>query len=250
MLNSKRVCIFIDGENFRHSINDLFPTFDKRDYLPRTDWAKFFDWIACEVAGSDADRIRTYWYVVENIDFTPFNLNSARKDKDHLARILSRDYERGKIIADTTGEKKEKIIEKITDELQDSQKIMENRFSGWTYVQNEIEYKYKSIEFRRAGSIRYNLFNRTLGSEKAVDVKLATDLIKLKEIYDVAVIVSGDQDYVPAVDLIKDSGKRTVNVAFLTEDGHLLPGGAKRLNQSTDWSLEVKHSQSKEYFGL
>jgi len=250
MLNSKRVCIFVDGENLRHSINDLFPVFDRRNYLPKTDWAKFFDWVACEVAGPDADRIRTYWYVVENIDFTPFNLNSARKDKNLLIKILSKDSDREKIIRETAVEKRGETIEKMTDSLQESQKIMEHRFSGWNSIQNEIEYRCKSIEFRRAGSIKYNLFNGKLGFEKAVDVKLATDLIKLKDIYDIAVIVSGDQDYVPAVDLIKDSGKRTVNVAFLTENGRLLPGGAKRLNQSADWSIEIEHSKLKEFLSL
>lgn len=83
-----------------------------------------------------------------------------------------------------------------------------------------------------------------------MDIKLATDLIKLKDIYDVAVIVSGDQDYVPAVDAIKDFGKHTVNVAFLTEQNRLLPGGAKRLNQSTDRSMEIKHLDLKKYLNL
>ena len=94
------------------------------------------------------------------------------------------------------------------------------------------------------------MYKREFGSEKAVDVKLATDLITLQNIYDVAVIVSGDQITVPAVEAIKDSGKHTVNVAFQKEDGKLLQGGAKRLNQATDWSIEVKHADLKKFLNL
>ena len=81
------------------------------------------------------------------------------------------------------------------------------------------------MEFRRAGSIHYNLFTQKFGQEKAVDVRLATDLLERRPIYDVGVIVSGDQDYVPAVQVAKDSGKQIVNVSFLKRDGKLLPGG-------------------------
>ena len=91
--NGKRVCIFIDGENLRHSIVDLFPApiFNEWDYLPKTaDWTKFFDWIACEVAGKDAYRVRTYWYVLANLDCAPHNLNEARKDRVLLEQILLR----------------------------------------------------------------------------------------------------------------------------------------------------------------
>lgn len=59
------------------------------------------------------------------------------------------------------------------------------------------------------------------------------------DIYDVAIILSGDQDYVPAVQVVKDSGRRVVNAAFQTRSGRLLPGGARRLNQVTDRSINI-----------
>ncbi len=86
-----------------------------------------------------------------------------------------------------------------------------------------------------------------MGAEKSVDVKLATDLIMLRDIYDIAVIVSGDQDYVPAVQIVKDAGKKVVNVSFETRGGRLLPGGARRLNEKTDSALRVGYSELKTY---
>lgn len=250
MIHNKQVCIFVDGENLRHSITELFPTFNKKEYLPTTDWGKFFDWIAAEVAGVEADRLRAYWYVVENIDFIPYNLNSARKNKTLLEKLLCKDRKFANDLSKCTGATRDKSIEEKANELQLIQDTMKNRFDGWTNIQGEIESRCNSIEFRRAGSIKFDLHDRSFRSEKAVDVKLATDLIRLKDIYDIAVILSGDQDYVPAVDAIKDSGKRAVNVSFLTEKGFLLPGGAKRLNQATDWSLQIKHGQLKGYLNI
>jgi hypothetical protein len=113
-----------------------------------------------------------------------------------------------------------------------------------------ISTKHRFIEFRKAGAIQYNLFDSKFGPEKAVDVKLGTDMIMLKDIYDIAVIVSGDQDYVPAVKAVKDFGKHVVNVSFETRGGKLLPGGAWRLNQLTDWSLKIPYADFKGFLNL
>jgi len=44
---SKRCCVFIDGENFRHGIINLFhDRFDKAGHLPgKAEWARFFAWL-------------------------------------------------------------------------------------------------------------------------------------------------------------------------------------------------------------
>jgi len=250
----KRVCVFIDGENMRHAIVELFrpPVFNEWDYLPKNaDWTKFFDWIANQAAGADSERVRTYWYVVETLDCVPYGINAARKDLINLERLLRWDSETYDILdVIPTKEDREKRMLEMATELMERDRIMWGRFDGWTYLQNLIAGECNAVEFRRAGSISYNLFKKRLGNEKAVDVKLATDLITLKDIYDVAVIVSGDQDYVPAVDVIKDYGKHVVNVSFLKEDNTLLPGGAKRLNHATDRSLEIKHADLKKHLGL
>ena len=95
--------------------------------------------------------------------------------------------------------------------------------------------------------IQYNLFNETFGQEKAVDVKLAVDLLEFVDIYDTAIIVSGDGDYVPAVQAVKNRGKQVVNVSFETRGGKLLPGGARSLNQITDKSLIVQYDRMREF---
>ena len=127
---------------------------------------------------------------------------------------------------------------------------MQRRFEGWTAIHNGIVQQHNAVEFRRAGSIRCNLFDCSLGTEKAVDVKLATDMILLRDIYEVAVVVSGDQDYVPAVQAVKDFGKRVINVGFETRSGKLLPGGAWRLNLITDKSERIPYDALGRYLNL
>ena len=127
---------------------------------------------------------------------------------------------------------------------------MKSRFEGLKEFQDGISDRFDAVEFRRAGSIHYNLFTQRLGKEKAVDVNLATDLLELRGIYDIGIIVSGDQDYVPAVKAVKDSGKQIINVSFLKRDGKVLPGGARRLNQTTDRTIEMSYSDLKKFMSL
>ena len=64
-------------------------------------------------------------------------------------------------------------VQSMIATLKERQERMRRRFDGWTAIQNGIARTEEAIEFRRAGGIRYNLFDSTLGSEKAVDVNLA-----------------------------------------------------------------------------
>ncbi len=235
-------CIFVDGENLRHSLIDLFrEEFNPADYLPKNaDWAGFFDALVAEAKATS--RLRAYWYVVENIDFRPWGLKRLLVDPSKLERVLSGDRKCVQDLAaiQDPADKQAWIINKANDLLR-RERNMKNRFDGWKVFQDGITSRFDAIEFRRAGSIHYNLFTQQFGQEKAVDVNLATDLLELRNIYDIGIIVSGDQDYVPAVQAAKDSGKQIVNVSFLKRDGRVLPGGARRLNQATDRTVEMPY---------
>ncbi|MDP3091961.1 MAG: NYN domain-containing protein [Nitrospira sp.] len=238
-----RSCIFVDGENLRHSLIDLFAgEFDPQDYLPKTArWHEFFDFLAANCYSSE--KLRAYWYVVGKVDFWPWNLPHSINDHQKLVNILRKHDPFAKALNAAANERT--CAENILHDLEDEQRKIEKRFHGWLTLQNGIVGQHDEVEFRRAGTIHYNLCTRRFGSEKAVDVKLSIDMLHLKDIYDVAVIVSGDGDYVPAVQVIKDCGKKVVNVSFETRSGDLLPGGARTLNQITDKVLTVKYNQIK-----
>jgi len=243
-----KVCMFVDGENFRHSIVELFrpPQFYQEDYLPKhANWSDLFNWIV-STAIDGGERIRTYWYVIEFVDFFPYSIPdiSIPATRAQLKSILCKyePYEKELTALDDEVARDTRMAVIVKD-LRQRQETMQKRFNGWIAIQDGICLRHRAIEFRRAGAMKCNLFDNSLGREKAVDVKLASDMILLKDIYDVAIIVSGDQDYVPAVEVVKDFGKRVINVAFTTRSGQLLPGGARRLNQKTDWRCNIPYDQ-------
>jgi uncharacterized LabA/DUF88 family protein len=58
---------------------------------------------------------------------------------------------------------------------------------------------------------------------KGVDAALVTDLLSLawQRAYDVAVLVSGDADYIPAVEYVQAQGLKVINAAWRSK-GHEL----------------------------
>ena len=86
----------------------------------------------------------------------------------------------------------------------------------------------------RAGRLVYP---RTPGAnpyEKGVDVKLATDMLlhAARDNYDVAILVSGDTDFVDAVQGVKDLGKN-VEIALFN------PSGSRALRSVADEVIEL-----------
>lgn len=249
---AKRVCVFVDGENFRYSILGLFPQFPASEYLPKqADWEKLFDHIVATSVGSEAERLRTYWYVIELLDMFPWRFPSVQNETKELKELLARNMDKfSEKSASLEPEKLKEEMKRIVDTLLTGQETMRRRFNGWRQVQEGIAFKHRGIEFRRAGAITFNTFDNSLGKEKAVDVKLAMDLVMLREIYDVAVLVAGDQDYVPAVQMIKDLGKTVINIVFRTQTGALLPGASRRLNILTDHCVKMSHSTLAHYLNI
>ncbi len=235
----KKACVFVDGENLRYSlVGCLCDTTDflQADYLPKNaNWSQFFDHIVNEASNNTSERLRTYWYVIESVDFIPYRFekligqdlqNTLKKNKECKQKIIS-------------ASDKDAEATTIKDGLIRKKKHFSSRFNGWQSIQNGIATKHKAIQFKRSGAIKYNLFTEELGEEKTVDVSLAVDALIMEKNYDIAIIVSGDQDYVPIAQALRDRGKTVVNVSFKKKNGQLLPGGAARLNMNVDWSYEL-----------
>jgi uncharacterized LabA/DUF88 family protein len=224
----------------------------RADYLPKkADWEAFFNHLTAQAKVTL--RLRSYWYVVDEIDFFPYGLRRHLKAGDFvtLERLLCKHKPHNSALGAITDPiKKQAAITSITNNLIKAEAAIKRRFEGWHEIQNGIAQRFESVEFRRAGSIRCDLFTGRFGQEKGVDVKLATDLLKLEDIYEVGIIVSGDGDYVPAVEVVKDWGKHIINVSFLKKSGGLLPGGARRLNQNTDRAIEVAYADMKTFMNV
>ncbi len=76
--------------------------------------------------------------------------------------------------------------------------------------------------------------------EKGVDVRMAVDIVThaYSNIYDKAIIVSGDSDFVPAIMAAQDFGKKVTNVCFpKTKSYHL--------NQVCDETITIEETEFK-----
>ena len=72
----------------------------------------------------------------------------------------------------------------------------------------------------RLGRLVYTNWPSVPPYEKGIDVQLATDLVthSFKGNYDVAILVAGDNDFVGAIQAVKDNGKH-VEVALFGREG-------------------------------
>lgn len=245
----KRLCVFVDGENFRYSLGALFHGkgygFDKHNYLPDSDWTSFFR----SFIGRQWELIRIYWYVTREIDVWPAKVPFPWEQKRQF-------FSRHKVIEKLKSQGVEGVgetesgLRAAEQELSKRSKSIQAKASGWSKIHTAIERQNDQVEFRRVGSIRFDAVENKFGKEKGVDTQLATDMITLADIYDVALVVSGDADYIPPVSAVKNRGKLVYSVSFLTEDGNKLPGGAVRLERRVDGRIELPFVRVRDKLGL
>src|ERR1700733_4377458 len=88
-----RVCVFLDGGKLRHSIRGLFRgDFDSRDYLPKmARWSSLFEKIVDDATDHNGALIRTYWNVIQHLDFFPFWFPNSDRELVKLTSLLSKD---------------------------------------------------------------------------------------------------------------------------------------------------------------
>jgi uncharacterized LabA/DUF88 family protein len=147
--------------------------------------------------------------------------------------VLARWYGE-RIGACATVQERRDLLKSLERGLEEARVAIERRARGWREIQGSIENHNDQLEFRRSGSIAYELATKQFGVEKGVDTQLATDMIVLSDIYDAAIILSGDADYLPPVVAVKNRGKFVCCVSFLDRKGRQLPGGARRLSNAVD----------------
>ncbi|MDH4099295.1 MAG: NYN domain-containing protein [Nitrospirota bacterium] len=98
------------------------------------------------------------------------------------------------------------------------------------YNENELAAFYRSMDYHPFFYVR--IFDRPMNKtiEKQVDVYLATQMVALayENVYDIAFLVSGDEDFVPAIEVVHQKGKIVVAVAAETAMSRLLKRRADR----------------------
>lgn len=206
-----RTVVFVDGQNFRKNLQAFsFQTkesarafrLDEKHFRWRDFFADMVAWFAKET-GTEHRLLRAYWYNADGM--TPFESSNTVLEKAHK--------ECAKAVPTITQDK----VNELAGQWHAKQ-------HAWFYgsrrqMFEKIQRKTDFLEFKFVGQFRVEPFTvrncvlnddgtydyqGTQVGEKGVDIGIAVDMIAKMANYDVAIIVSGDADFVPAVSYLKD----------------------------------------------
>ena len=211
-----RTVLFIDGRNFKYNLqafrflpsegeSNRYYALDEKHFL----WQNFFLGIIEKFNNTtkyEHRLVRVYWYNAERM--RPFQiierliestLEEYRKHYPSLNRedvvFLAKEwYKREREYFDRAREQVYEGIQRKTD-------FLEFKYTGEYVVQPFNVYKFEQKEDGKF------FYQGTKVGEKGVDVGIAVDMVAKMPNYDVAVLVSGDADFLPVVCYLKDNLK-------------------------------------------
>ena len=212
-----RTAIFVDGANFRGNLRDFSfvsepPHPDKPRYRLEEhhfDWKSFYDGVLREfdqATGWEHQLLRVHWYHAASISpWIPTErdrVRLAQRIVDQHPEIEGLTVEKVIALAHSwyTRERNyfERLREDIFENIQRQTDFLEFRYVGQYQIHPLSVYR---IEQNDDGEINYR---GVQVGEKGVDIGIAVDMIAKMPHCDVAILVSGDADFLPVVGYLKD----------------------------------------------
>lgn len=217
-MDKLKTVIFVDGENFRNNLRNFkfqstppHPTHPKYELEERHFlWSDFFAGIISKfdtLTTWEHRLARVYWYYAASISpwreipgaaqrivnrYSSSIPNLTVGDVNRLAREWY-DRERRYFY---------KLREDVFPHIQGKTDFLEFKYVGQYVVRPFRVYKLESDPQQGITYLGYQQ------GEKGVDVGIAADMIEKMPHYDVAILVSGDADFLPAVKYLKEHLKQ------------------------------------------
>ncbi len=188
----KRTTVFIDGPNFHSSIRD----FDLQE--KDIDFKKLMSLIL----GANRELVRCYWYQAKELshfDFFRWSKGSYAKYKHMKENKV--DSQHPEYIAFVAEGKK--YYEQERAKMEARRAVYEN-----------ITRDFPFLEVKFVGELQLDPFEKRRTGIKGDDVALAVDMVSKCQLCDAIVLISGDYDYGPAVQHVKDQLKHLSLVTF------------------------------------
>ena len=90
---------------------------------------------------------------------------------------------------------------------------------------------------------KQNLYGNIIYSVKEDDIHIAVDMVKLayNNAYDTAILISTDGDFIPAINAVKERGKRIENVGFERKFSW-------HLRQKSDRFIQLSKKELSQFF--
>lgn len=181
-----RAVAFIDGNNLHYQLGEL--QLQEKDI----NWSR----LLTDAMPPEHRLIRAYWYQVGQTSFSqpyPSRLHDI---------FLS-----GRTGAASEEELRQRCEAYIAEQRERLERIHRE-------VYDRIAQDYDFLEFRYVGSLKIDPYEQKWIEEKGVDVGMAVDMVGKMSEYDAAVVISGDADFAPAIQLIKDRLRQVYLVNF------------------------------------
>jgi uncharacterized LabA/DUF88 family protein len=218
-----RFAFFVDGSNLFGSLKGM--AVEVEDYQAFFNYlykAAEQQWRSSVSADSGAVTLlqRVYWYQVGSID--EWNLDDAQAQAYLHERFEENKQLRAGYMATAgkamAGQSQEAVARKAWvlcfDELKGWYETKNKALEGMRRFHHAVQSSTDLIDILEVGHWKVDFFSHEV-QEKGLDTRLAVDMVALEHSYDVAVVVSGDADSIPSIDLMKRRGKHVGAVEFV-----------------------------------
>jgi hypothetical protein len=252
---SHRFMMFIDGANLQGVSNTIelkFPSYGTLiNHLFQesvSHWGRSFG--RSPDPSTPARFVRAYFYGVGSMD--EWNLTEAQALKT-LRTLFERNSKVARLLI-TLAERQDRTAEHVSIEehgwqlfLEETRRWYDSKvasFEGTKRFLYGLESDTDFIEINRDGHMKLDLLAHT-AQEKGVDTGFSVAMSTLTKGYDVALLVSGDSDGIPAIRHVKREGRQVGLIDFYQDDSPEPrgPNLSKALRREVDFITSISDRQ-------
>ncbi len=242
-MDTLKTVVFIDGQNFKNDLQKFrfkatgqnLPEYrlDEKHFL----WESFFQNaidILSRRTRTPHRLVRVYWYNTQAT--TPFHRNE-RAIPEILAEYGERFPDLNAAHIDALAQRwhrhQREILarakEEVFDAIQKRTSFLEFKYVGQLVLR---PYKVREIQRDREGGI---LYQGTVEGEKGVDIGITIDMIAKMPHYDAAVLISGDTDFIPLIQYLKDQLKLVYSLSLSRGDRSQMQLFSPQIKNAVDY---------------
>jgi len=244
-----RAIVLIDAEALREAMaRGTWKDKLAESYLPPdADWGSFVSSLAEAALHGSPEFLRTYIYVPRHYDLVPsdplpvVSNPATRTELNMLTHALRKhsSYRRRLESLDGRPEARDAYLLKVREDIEMARIQVRRSVEARLKEQRDLASRFDRIEVRTAGEVTCLLPRTRLARAIGLDIRIAADLLMMRDMYDAAILVCGHNGHVPAVRYAKDSGKVLTSVTIETEDGIPVPRPTGRLETIADRHIRV-----------
>lgn len=245
----QRFALFVDGSNLFGILKGL--------EIQVEDYQGFYRYLFDQVVSAwnetiamshqvPARLVRVYWYVVGDID--DWDLEDPKtqtrmrelfeKDEEIVRLYMAEVAQQGGAIQGEAALRQAwaRCLDGSRRWYQNKCYTLEKMRRFYYAVRSNTDF----IDIAERGHWKVDILHRMV-TEKGLDTSLAVDMIALLDNYDVAVVISGDADMIPSIELAKNRKKQVAVVEFQRggRPDRRGRGFASRLKLSADFVVSV-----------